>query len=722
MANRPLILRFGADTSAATRDIGALAQSVAASMGTVASVMAVTSANSNVAGAAALGAAANVGKLALAWQLAQGAAALAGAAFLAATMELAKAQKIADRSTEAGVGTTFWQAWTLQAKEARIEAKTLQDALSNAERAGRTTFTREAPINERLRLFQGQTGIDFGDGVAAAASRALQAENQEDRVRAILDTMRELEAAGERLAAIDLASEFFGPAFADRIRTGRVQIEEFARDLTKTLEGAGRNASIISPETIQRAEALNERLREAWRLVSEGLNPVFRDLAALGTLIYSGFVPLVELFGSLVTAAGNLYDAVSRIVKAIPSLGAIGRVQMPAISGRDELAEIDAEIERVRGEIRSLPPPRLGGADGLSMARQARQSDLDRLLAERGQISERAERERTVPQPPEAPPPPQPVSSDDIARWRRERENERSRPRASGGRSDEEIRQDQIERQIEGLERVNRVLTEEAGLINASRDAREKAVAVARIGNDLTAEQKARVEGLVEANIRHRDTIERVEAAQRGVNDLLRAGGEALGSFIADIGSGGQNAERALMNITKRLIEMGTQAFLLGSGPLAQILGTAPAVGSPAGSVGGIFGFLGGLFSGRVMHEGGVVGGSGPARSVPASLFNGARRFHGGGPLLGPGEVPIIGQLGEEMLTKRQRQNAAAAMAGGGGAAGLVKLLVELSPSLVVSLLERAAADVDVKIAETNAHVGPRALEAFQRARINGAV
>ncbi len=49
-------------------------------------------------------------------------------------------------------------------------------------------------------------------------------------------------------------------------------------------------------------------------------------------------------------------------------------------------------------------------------------------------------------------------------------------------------------------------------------------------------------------------------------------------------------------------------------------------------------------------HTGGIIGEGRDMRVVPAHLFDGARRYHGGG-ILGADEVPIIGRRGEEVLT-----------------------------------------------------------------------
>lgn len=56
-----------------------------------------------------------------------------------------------------------------------------------------------------------------------------------------------------------------------------------------------------------------------------------------------------------------------------------------------------------------------------------------------------------------------------------------------------------------------------------------------------------------------------------------------------------------------------------------------------------------------VLHGGGVAG-IGPMRSVSAAAFRDAPRMHGGGDILGPDEVPIIGKRGERVLTREQQR------------------------------------------------------------------
>ncbi|TYO91426.1 phage tail tape measure C-terminal domain-containing protein [Oceanicella actignis] len=74
---------------------------------------------------------------------------------------------------------------------------------------------------------------------------------------------------------------------------------------------------------------------------------------------------------------------------------------------------------------------------------------------------------------------------------------------------------------------------------------------------------------------------------------------------------------------------------------------------------------FGGGTSASIFHAGGVVGGAAPSRTVPAMVFAGAPRMHGGGWAgLRSDEVPAILQRGELVLSRRE---ARAYAAGGGG-------------------------------------------------------
>lgn len=154
-----------------------------------------------------------------------------------------------------------------------------------------------------------------------------------------------------------------------------------------------------------------------------------------------------------------------------------------------------------------------------------------------------------------------------------------------------------------------------------------------------------------------------IENADSAVNEFAREAARNIQSALADIlfdpfkdGLGGmlKQFEDVLRRMAANALAANLAKKLFGD------------FGSDSGDVGGLIGGLlksvGGFFT-KSFHAGGIIGSGGRDRMVPALAFAGAPRFHGGGILgLAPNEVPIIGQAGEEVLTRddpRHRDNGA---------------------------------------------------------------
>lgn len=108
----------------------------------------------------------------------------------------------------------------------------------------------------------------------------------------------------------------------------------------------------------------------------------------------------------------------------------------------------------------------------------------------------------------------------------------------------------------------------------------------------------------------------------------------------------------AMAIIQAAILRALTSYFGGGAGVAA---GAAAGAGSSAVSAG-------------TQHTGGMAGNRGlGARSMPASVFSGAPRYHTGGMIgLGPDEVPIVAQKGEEVLTRNDPRNRMNGGLGGG--------------------------------------------------------
>ncbi len=194
-----------------------------------------------------------------------------------------------------------------------------------------------------------------------------------------------------------------------------------------------------------------------------------------------------------------------------------------------------------------------------------------------------------------------------------------------GGKSDEETRYDQVQRYIESLEKVNRVLEAEQATLGKSKAERAAAIELARIGAVEDDGQRQKIEDIVKANEALRESIEKVKKAQKDANEAAKFFGEAITDSLADMIIDGEKATDVMKNLVKQLARAALQAALMGSGPLAGIFGTS----GTNGSAGGVFGLIGNLFkggtgltagSGGLYDSGGYTGAGG--KNTPAGVVH----------------------------------------------------------------------------------------------------
>ncbi|KAF1073901.1 phage tail tape measure protein [Halodesulfovibrio sp. MK-HDV] len=134
--------------------------------------------------------------------------------------------------------------------------------------------------------------------------------------------------------------------------------------------------------------------------------------------------------------------------------------------------------------------------------------------------------------------------------------------------------------------------------------------------------------------------------------------GDAMGEMASGAEVNFENMANAIIRSLMRIYV--TQPLIDGLGGIFDSFSKSfiggNNVGGTAGSstgTGGGYNMGNGVVSG--LHTGGLVGQSATfTRSVPTSLFSGADRYHSGGTILRPGEVPIIAEVGERVLTREQ--------------------------------------------------------------------
>ncbi|RMD93360.1 MAG: hypothetical protein D6811_05140 [Alphaproteobacteria bacterium] len=182
---------------------------------------------------------------------------------------------------------------------------------------------------------------------------------------------------------------------------------------------------------------------------------------------------------------------------------------------------------------------------------------------------------------------------------------------------------------------------------------------------------RASVDQAYAAQLRYRDAQEVVnEALRRGVidqaqatetlqmvkqslDDATQAGnafGDTLEGTILDAVTGVKGLSQAFEDLARYIQRAAFQALLFNEGPFASKGGGSGLLG---GLIGGITSALTGGTSAAVHHAGGIVGAATASREVPAWVFAGAPRYHGGGIAgLRSDEVPAILQRGEVVLPR----------------------------------------------------------------------
>lgn len=198
--------------------------------------------------------------------------------------------------------------------------------------------------------------------------------------------------------------------------------------------------------------------------------------------------------------------------------------------------------------------------------------------------------------------------------------------KGGGGGGGGAASQSEFEREVQQIQRRTALLEQEATTVGKSafeadraRAAYDLMEAAKRAGLTTTPALKAQIDQLSEAYAQSEQTVRAAEEAQRSMNDLARLAGDSISGFFSDIVSGGENAQKALMNLTKRLADAALQAALLGDGPLAGLFGGKASGGGVGGIVGTIIGGLfkragGGPVSANTPY---LVGERGPEVVVP---------------------------------------------------------------------------------------------------------
>jgi hypothetical protein len=578
-----IVYQFGANTDRAKSAMAQLASSVASNMNTVASVMGST-ALTTTAATTAMGsgfgnAALAVARFALQYRTLLVSLAVVGLAINAAVGDLTELVTIGDKAARVKLSPETFQAFTREAEKSRIAIKDAEAALTQFNAANKRRFD---PSNEQTPSGQSQLGQFLKDLVlvqqqlqgSTALDAFLNSPDQNARLRATIDLIRELQAAGQDLAAQTFAEKAFGGAgekIAEEISKGKFALD----DLTAQGKAAG---LIFSNELVQRAVDLRDRLEAAAREIGDNLKPLLEGSATLalglGSALASGVEAAAALARGVNTVYSALVNATAAAVDLVAKLGQVGNAQ----------AANQAAILQQRLRDPGLTPQQRAGVESQLRGVQGRQ-----------QLADDANPFIPLPQAPVRQNPNGVIETGrGVFVQVPPNSNDRPTPRAGrggggggGGAPARNERLEEIEAFIKQLERQNRLIEAEVQAVGRSAAEREKLIAIAKIGSDLTDKQRQDIERVAAATGNFRDRLKELEEQQRRVAEAGRFMGDAIADAFSDAIFNGTKLNQVAQNLLKSLGSTALKGLLTGGGPF----GIAP------GKDGALGGLLGGIFS-----------------------------------------------------------------------------------------------------------------------------
>lgn len=237
-----------------------------------------------------------------------GAIKLMGDAVGAARNQLKEMVDISDKASGANFSPEFWQSWVNGAKGAEKQVDAFEGALNHAYQAlkpvlnpdwsvwddGLTKVTAvEQAMREMRELFT--TDQDF-----SGFTLFKNAQTQDQQTLAVLTYMKQLQAIGQDVAAMDLGEKLFGASFVDKIRTGQTSVDELLDNMKV------KSADAFSNEIVKRAKALDDELNNAWRTLSQNLHPSLEAIDNIVLSIKGEWVKIVQLMGDAVALSNKI--------------------------------------------------------------------------------------------------------------------------------------------------------------------------------------------------------------------------------------------------------------------------------------------------------------------------------------------------------------------------------------------------------------------------------
>lgn len=491
---------------------------------------------------------------------------VAGALIDEVREQIEKMVSIADKSQATGLRPEFFQAFIAAAKGAKDVVEDLEGALKNLFDATKEKLDLNRNIGEietykvqASALADSMREIRMAFGVEGAG-QFLNAQGNDQRALAVLQTMQQLIGLGERLEAMDLGERAFGGKFIDNLRTGKLTLDEMVKTIEEKLSRGVADGSIFSDETVRKAKEVDDKLKDAYRTLEENLHPSMERLAVVVLGIRSLWADIVGLIAKAATLMPK--------ANAVP----IETLRAQEANLKNQLADKGLTSSQRSGK-------------------EAQLREIQSKLAQ-GEASLVPEQPILAPTSPNGVPlpPMRPLNAP-----------QPSTPAATG--SD----RDRLDSSIEAIQRRTAGIEAEARNMDLLTQAREKARIAAELetvamqvnkeaglgANVVTDEQRARIDAVAEAYGRAQAAIENArsplatfarESANVGkaLNQFAAQSLDGMTDALADVVTGTKTAAEAFRNMANQIIgDLARIAIRQAiTGPIASALGGFPGIGS----------------------------------------------------------------------------------------------------------------------------------------------
>lgn len=236
---------------------------------------------------------------------------LMGYATELAKQKIEEFNEIAEKAAKSNVSTDFFQRFTKSGEQLRLTVDQVNTALERFNDMSRNAIGG-SPLQQRVDELRKAGNLGGNSGVGALAA----ADDNESKLRATVQLIREAFDSGQRLAGLDIAKNAFGPEITDRLRQDATFLDQMLATAQKLTAD-----KIVSDEQVGQAIQLKTRLEEAQKVLAEKFKPIQDDLAKLGVNYHESWIGVVETMSAAVEKANSLYGAIKGIPAVLAEAG-----------------------------------------------------------------------------------------------------------------------------------------------------------------------------------------------------------------------------------------------------------------------------------------------------------------------------------------------------------------------------------------------------------------